>query len=140
MRSAAPLTWRKPCPRLQEESLERINPQIVEAFLARMALAKFIKLGAHAAGDGIFMLGPGPRPELADAAGIRDPVLIATSGSALEQAQVAGADVSSAVTLGPGRMPSEGSWMQEQMRLVGSYSRGAAARSDVNYGLRSVRI
>ena len=87
---------------LQEESLERINPQIVEAFLARLALAEFIKLNPHAAGDGIFVLARGPRPGLTAAVGIGDSLLIATSSSAMENAQAAGAEVSTAITLGPG--------------------------------------
>lgn len=87
---------------LQEESLERINPQIVEAFLRRMASATLLELNAHAAGNGVFMLAPSARAELAIAAGIEAPILVATSGAALEDAQFAGADVSGATTLGPG--------------------------------------
>src|SRR5262249_4961935 len=37
---------------LQSDSLERINPRIVEAFLARQAAAGLVELSQHAAGAG----------------------------------------------------------------------------------------
>lgn len=81
---------------LQEETLERINPRIVEAFLERLSGAGLLTLKLHAAGPGIFIVSglPGHGPG-------HDPTLVATSGAALEDARAAGADVSSALPLGP---------------------------------------
>jgi hypothetical protein len=96
---------------LHEEQLERINPAIVEAFLARLNAAAMAKIAPHAAGDGIFTLSlpavqklpseftpPGRTRPGAEA-------LVATSGAALVAARKAGADVSGAISLGPSEPP-----------------------------------
>ncbi len=86
---------------LQEETLERINPRIVEAFLERLAEAGLLKVKAHAAGPGIFVVSAG-QDGVAPISGVgRAHTLVATSGMALENARAAGADVSHALPLGP---------------------------------------
>lgn len=87
--------------RLNVDTLERINPTIVEAYLARLADAKVIELVKTAAAEGIL--------RLASLAGTLPPglggqraVLIATSGNALTDAQASGATLSNVVSLGPG--------------------------------------
>ena len=86
---------------LQEETLERINPRIVEAFLERLSDAGLLKVKAHAAGPGIFVVSAG-QDGAAPISGVgQGPTLVATSGSALENARAAGADVSHALPLGP---------------------------------------
>ena len=104
LRSAVDIT--KAVAALQDENLERINPQIVEAFLDRIAQAGLLTVNRTAAGPGIFVLSSArnetddPIPGVA-----RSKVLVATSASALERARMAGADVSEALPLGPGDPP-----------------------------------
>ena len=68
----------------------------MEAFLERLSGAGLLTVKGHAAGPGIFIVSgmPGHGPGHA-------PTLVATSGAALEDARAAGADVSSALPLGP---------------------------------------
>ena len=86
---------------LQRETLERINPRIIEAFLNRLAAAGYCQVKAHAAGDGLFLLRRSGRHLLPDGFGGSDHALIATSGAALTAATTSGANVSKAVSLGP---------------------------------------
>jgi superfamily II DNA or RNA helicase len=90
---------------LQRETLDRINPRIVEAFLNRLATTGLYSFLPHAGGNELFLLsrsdgGPLP-PEIGG--GIQ--ALVATSGSAVAEARAAGADVSHAVSLGPSEPP-----------------------------------
>jgi superfamily II DNA or RNA helicase len=92
---------------LQDERLERVNPAIVEAFLARITDGSIARVAAHAAGDGVYTITladgqplpreftpPGqPRPG--------DTAVVATSGDALAAARQASADVSQVISLGP---------------------------------------
>jgi superfamily II DNA or RNA helicase len=87
---------------LQRDSLERINPRIVEAFLIRQAAAGFLELSPHAAGTGLFMLSRSDGAALPIELGAEKRVLVASSGAAIVEAVRAGADVASAVRLGPG--------------------------------------
>jgi superfamily II DNA or RNA helicase len=86
---------------LQEETLERINPRIVEAFLSRLASGGLLKVASHAAGPGIFVLTPGEGAAIPLSSPSKSRMLVATSGAALENARAAGADVSAAIPLGP---------------------------------------
>lgn len=85
---------------LQRETLERINPQIVEAFLTRVGAAGLFKVSAHAAGPGIYVLASGKR-QLPRQLGSTSQVLVGTSAHALESARAAGAELSGAFALGP---------------------------------------
>lgn len=87
--------------RLNADTLERINPAIIEAYLTRLADAQVLGLTKTAAGEGILRLtsrdGALP-PDL----GGEHAALIATSGKALTNAQASGAMLTSVVSLGPG--------------------------------------
>lgn len=92
---------------INDDQLERINPAIVEAFLARIAAGGVARVVPHAAGDGIFSLAlPGVQvlPQEFAAPGHTKPgrvAVVATSGAALVAARKASADVSGVVSLGP---------------------------------------
>jgi len=85
---------------MQDDNLERINPEIVEAFLWRLSRADLLAVSRTASGDGILSLSQGSRV-VAIPGVARSGVLVAMSASALEDAQSAGADVSGAIPLGP---------------------------------------
>ncbi len=117
---------------LQEEQLERINPAIVEAFLAHAAAGGAVRLAPHAAGDGIFTLTlptgePLPR-EFAPPGRTRPgpAATIATSGAALVAARKASADVSEVVSLGPSEPPFRSLVAVCAERLAPAMFRGGA--------------
>lgn len=95
---------------LHDEQLARINPAIVEAFLARVADGGAVAVAPHAAGEGIFTLtlpgGTLPR-EFAPSGHSRPgpAAVVATSGAALIAARKASADVSEVISLGPSDPP-----------------------------------
>lgn len=87
--------------RLNADTLERINPAIVEAYLTRLAVADVLDVTRTAAGEGILQLtalGEVLPPEL----GGRETALIATSGTAITEAQASGAALTNVVPIGPG--------------------------------------
>ena len=91
---------------LQRETLERINPRIVEAFLSRLTLTGFVQTEMHAAGEGLFLLtrtdGKVLPPELKGAGVVGESrALVASSGAALAAARAGGVQVAQAVSLGP---------------------------------------
>jgi len=96
---------------LQNEQLDRINPAIVEAFLARIAAGGAASVALHAAGDGIFTLTlPSGRllPREFAPPGRTRPgaaAVVATSGAALSAARQASADISDVISLGPSDPP-----------------------------------
>lgn len=87
---------------LQRDTLERINPRIVEAFLARLSAAGILELSPHAAGTGLFMVWRGDGGVLPLEFGTETPALVASSGAAITEALHAGAQVTRAIRLGPG--------------------------------------
>lgn len=87
---------------LQHDTLERVNPRIVEAFLARLSAARFLHLSPHAAGTGLFMISRRDAGVLPSEFGTETPALVASSGAAILDALHAGAQVTRAVRLGPG--------------------------------------
>lgn len=86
---------------LQRDSLERINPKIVEAFLTRQASAGLLNVAHHVAGAGFYLVSR-PNGALPKEFGDEAKVLVASSGSAVADAIRAGADVADAIRLGPG--------------------------------------
>lgn len=117
---------------LQEEQLERINPAIVEAFLAHATAGGAIGLAPHAAGDGIFTLtlpdGQALPREFAPPGRTRPgpAATIATSGAALVAARKASADVSEVVSLGPSEPPFRSLVAHCADRLAPAMFRGGA--------------
>jgi hypothetical protein len=87
--------------RLNSDTLERINPAIVEAYLSRLAAAHVLDLARTAAGEGILRL-TSPTGSLPDGLGGGNAALVATSGKALTDAQASGASLTTVVSLGPG--------------------------------------
>jgi superfamily II DNA or RNA helicase len=92
---------------LHEEALERINPHVVERFLARAAGAGLIKVTRSAMADeGLWLLSPGRLSPLLHQLSWRDPVLIATSGQAKQVATDSGnAAAARVIALGPAEAP-----------------------------------
>jgi hypothetical protein len=83
----------------QRDMLDRVNPAIVEAYLARLSSAGLVTTSKTALGDGILLVERAEGLPASLGAGVR--VRVATSGDAL---RVAGmhADTSHVVALGPG--------------------------------------
>jgi superfamily II DNA or RNA helicase len=116
---------------LQDEQLDRINPAIVEAFLARIAAGGAAAVAPHAAGDGIFSITlPGRAlphefaPPGRSRAGAT--AVVATSGAALLAARQASADVSDVVSLGPSEPPFQSLIAVCAERLAAAMFRGGA--------------
>lgn len=86
---------------LQKETLERINPRIVEAFLKRLAGTGIYSVVPHAGGNELFLLCRSDGHPLPPEIGRGVQALVATSGRAVTAGIAAGADVSRAVSLGP---------------------------------------
>lgn len=87
--------------RLNADTLERINPAIVEVFLARLNTARVFAISKTAAGEGILRLASSNGTLPPELEGGRA-ALIATSGKALIDAQRTGATLTNVVSLGPG--------------------------------------
>ncbi|MGH2596916.1 MAG: DEAD/DEAH box helicase, partial [Actinomycetota bacterium] len=83
----------------QQDMLDRVNPAIVEAYLARLSAAGLVAASKTALGDGILLLerAEGLPPALGGGVQVR----VATSGEALRAAGMH-ADTSHVVALGPG--------------------------------------
>jgi superfamily II DNA or RNA helicase len=86
---------------LQRETLERINPRIVEAFLDHQAVTRRFTVTPHAAGSGLFVLARGDGRALPSELGGGPDALVASSGVAIRDARANGADISGAINLGP---------------------------------------
>jgi superfamily II DNA or RNA helicase len=87
--------------RLNSDTLQRINPAIVEAYLRRLEDAKVLSVSPTAAGDGIFRL-RNLHGALPKSLGSGNEALIASSGKALTEAQTTGATLTNVIPLGPG--------------------------------------
>ncbi len=87
--------------RLNTDTLERINPAIVEAYLNRLGDANVLGSARTAAGEGIIRL-TSPSGTFPSELGEANVALVATSGKALKEAQQGGATLASVVSLGPG--------------------------------------
>lgn len=88
---------------LHEEALERINPHIVERFLARASAAGLVSVTRSAlADDGMWLLTAGRLRPLPGILGRQTPALVATSGAAKQAAVESGhPEAARAVALGP---------------------------------------
>jgi superfamily II DNA or RNA helicase len=86
---------------LQRETLERINPRIVEAFLRRLDATGRFRTTPHAAGEGLFVLSTTDRRPLPKELGGHSRAVVASSGAAIANGSAAGADVSGVQSLGP---------------------------------------
>jgi superfamily II DNA or RNA helicase len=88
---------------LQRQTLERINPRVVEAFLARLARSGHWILAPHAGGEGLWVLSSRTGSPLPKELGGNPQAVIASSGSAIAKAAAAGAQeaATAALSLGP---------------------------------------
>jgi len=126
LKSSVDVTWAVAA--LQRDALERINPRIVEAFLTRQAAAGVLDLSPHAAGTGLFMLSRHDGAALPAELGGERRVLVASSGDAILGAVRAGADVSSAIRLGPGEASFRALVNTANRELASALFRGGALR------------
>jgi superfamily II DNA or RNA helicase len=85
---------------LQDDLLERVNPAIVESYLARLHDAGLIRVQKTAAGDGILLI-TSPEGTLPTGLGGSNSVLVATSSAALQD-YATNVDTSNVLALGPG--------------------------------------
>jgi hypothetical protein len=85
---------------LQREALDRVTPRIVEAFLMHLDAAGLIECAPHAA-DGIYVLTARDLGTLPTEFGDDARAVVATSGTAVAQAEASGARLEHAVSLGP---------------------------------------
>jgi superfamily II DNA or RNA helicase len=83
----------------QRDMLDRVNPAIVEAYLARLSTAGLVTTSKTALGDGILLVERAEGLPASLGAGVR--ARVATSGDALRAAGMH-ADTSHVVALGPG--------------------------------------
>jgi superfamily II DNA or RNA helicase len=91
--------------RLQAEALERVNPRIVEAFLAHLAATGTWSLQPSAIGDGIFILARADGKPLPTDLGGRERAVVASSGAAITRAVESGASARNVTSLGPAELP-----------------------------------
>lgn len=87
--------------RLNADTLERINPAIVEAYLNRLEHASLLTVAKTAAGEGILRL-TSTNGALPPALGGASSATVASSGKALTDAHTTGAALNNVVSLGPG--------------------------------------
>jgi superfamily II DNA or RNA helicase len=87
--------------RLNADTLERVNPAIVEAYLARLSSAHVLNVTKTAAGEGILRLAV-PEGVLPAGLGGGETALVATSGTAVTEARASGASLTNVIPLGPG--------------------------------------
>lgn len=87
---------------LNEDTLGRLNPAVVESFLGHLHDAGVVSVARSAAGEGIVRLTPRGDVPLPAVLGASTGTLAATSGRALLDAQAAGASVTTIVRFGPG--------------------------------------
>ncbi|MDI7268354.1 MAG: helicase-related protein, partial [Myxococcota bacterium] len=126
LKSSVNLAWAIAA--LQRDALERINPRIVEAFLARQASAGMLDLSPHAAGAGLFMVSRRDGGVLPAELGGEGRALVASSGVAVLEASQAGADVGRAIRLGPGEPAFRALIATADKTLGASLLRGGALR------------
>ena len=87
--------------RLNTDTLRRVNPAIVEAYLQRLQAARLFRVLPAPHGDGIFRL-QSISGSLPEGLGRRGATLVASSGRAISEAQINGANVGNVIPLGPG--------------------------------------
>lgn len=87
------------------ETLERINPSIVEAFLHRLSKSSKFSLTPHAAGNGIFIIERTDGARLPKEIANSSRAVVASSNESVRNANESGADVQGVTVLGPSQPP-----------------------------------
>ena len=87
---------------VHKDTLDRVNPHIVETFLARLSAAAALIATPHASGDGIFLLHAAPGDLLPAELGGAARAVVATSAAAVDRAIKQGSAVTDVTVVGPG--------------------------------------
>jgi superfamily II DNA or RNA helicase len=90
--------------RLRAEALERVNPRIVEAFLAHLAATGAWSLQPSAIGEGVFILARADGRSLPSDLSGGQRAIVASSGAAITRAVESGASAHNVVSLGPAEL------------------------------------
>jgi superfamily II DNA or RNA helicase len=102
---------------LHKDALDRVNPHIVETFLARLSAADAVTAVPHASGNGIFLLRSAPDGLLPSELGGGKEAVVATSAAAVARAADEGSAVAGVVTLGPSEPAFRSLVLEAQQRL-----------------------
>jgi len=102
---------------LHKDALDRINPHIVETFLARLSSAGAVTAFPHASGDGIFLLHSAHGCRLAAELGGGEAAVVATSAAAVARAAGQSSALTSVTVLGPGEPAFRSLVLGAQQRL-----------------------
>lgn len=102
---------------LHKDALDRVNPHIVETFLARLSAAGAVTAVPHASGNGIFLLRSAPDGLLPSELGGGKEAVVATSAAAVARAADEGSAVAGVVTLGPSEPAFRSLVLEAQQRL-----------------------
>jgi len=87
---------------VHKDALDRVNPHIIEIFLARLSVAGVVTVTPHASGDGIFLVCAAPGSLLPAELGGGDEAVVATSAAAVDRALRQGSAVTGVAVVGPG--------------------------------------
>lgn len=102
---------------LHKDTLDRVNPHIVEAFLSRLSAAGTVTAVPHASGNGIFLLRSAPDAHLPPELGGGKEAVAATSAAAVAQAANEGSAVTGIAVLGPGEPAFRSLVLEAQQQL-----------------------
>jgi superfamily II DNA or RNA helicase len=87
---------------VHKDVLDRVNPHIIEIFLARLSAAGAVTASPHAAGDGLYLLHAAPGSLLPTELGGGEETVVATSAAAVDRALKQGSAVTGVTVVGPG--------------------------------------
>jgi superfamily II DNA or RNA helicase len=110
---------------LHKDALDRVNPHIVETFLARLSAAGTVTTVPHASGNGIFLLRSAPDGRLPSELGGGKDAIVATSAAAVARAAAEGSAVAGVITLGPSEPAFRSLVLEAQQRLRPSLFQGS---------------
>jgi superfamily II DNA or RNA helicase len=87
---------------VHKDALDRVNPHIIEIFLARLSAAGVLTASRYASGDGIFLVRAVPGGLLPAELGGGGQAIVATSIAAVDRALREGSTATGVTVLGPG--------------------------------------
>jgi superfamily II DNA or RNA helicase len=87
---------------VHKDALDRVNPHIVEIFLARLSAAGVVTASPYASGDGIFLLSAAAGDLLPAELGSGKQAVVATSAAAVDRALGQGSAATGVIVVGPG--------------------------------------
>ena len=102
---------------VHKDALDRVNPHIIEIFLARLSAADVVTVSPHASGDGIFLVRPVPGGLLPAELGGGEQTVVATSTAAVDRALREGSAATGVTVLGPGEAAFRSLVTAAQQRL-----------------------